>query len=117
MSDRGGVFDPGLQPERTALAWRRTGLALAVGSIGAIRVLPELFAPVAVAPGALGLVLAIVVLALAERRYRSTHRRLMRAGATRVPLADGALPGLVALGTLALGVVGCAIVVAVALKG
>lgn len=37
MVDGEGPWDLGLQPERTALAWQRTGLAVLVGSLVAFR--------------------------------------------------------------------------------
>jgi hypothetical protein len=66
------LFDPGLQPERTALAWRRTALSIAVGSLVSLRVLMDAF-------GSAGWwVLALIGLAftgwmwrVAQKRYRS----------------------------------------------
>lgn len=77
MSERSGrPFDAGLQLERTALAWRRTCLALAAASIGAMRVHPDSLGPWSIALGAVGLVLAALVMWLAHRRYSATHHRL-----------------------------------------
>jgi hypothetical protein len=124
-----GPWDPGLQPERTALAWRRTGLALTVGSLIGLRVLPPLLGPAAFVLAGLGVVASLAVLAAAHRRYRRVHRLLLAArddghtradvgsdsgpsdgvdaGSTsspaRVPTTGGALPAATAALALAAG--------------
>ncbi|PZF53302.1 hypothetical protein DEJ23_14870 [Curtobacterium sp. MCSS17_008] len=60
------VFDPGLQPERTALAWRRTALALTVAALVAVRILPETLGLWTVLPAGAGLVAAVAVLVAAH---------------------------------------------------
>ncbi|WP_131798095.1 DUF202 domain-containing protein, partial [Clavibacter tessellarius] len=66
----GRPFDPGLQPERTALAWRRTALALVVGSLFGLRALPALLGPAGLVVAAAGVIAALAVLATAHLRYR-----------------------------------------------
>lgn len=73
-------FDEGLQPERTALAWQRTGLSMAVGALVAMRILPELLGVWALLPGAIGLTLAIAVVVAAQVRYGRYHRGLIDPG-------------------------------------
>ena len=73
------VFDPGLQPERTALAWRRTALALAGGSVVIMRILPSVIGVAALVLGFAGLALALIVLFGSHRRYRRQHRALTSA--------------------------------------
>jgi hypothetical protein len=120
--DVDGPWDPGLQPERTALAWRRTGLALTVGSLIGLRVLPELLGPAAYALAGIGVVASLAVLGAAHRRYRTVHRLLVAArdgepgvapgsgsgsGSTspdRVATTGGALPAVVAALACAAGV-------------
>jgi uncharacterized membrane protein YidH (DUF202 family) len=103
------LFDPGLQPERTELAWRRTALALAVGSLVAVRLVPvALGDPWWAFVGVAGLVLAAAVWVGARLRAHAVQRALR--GSDRAPLPD-ALPLLLfalavaAAGALALGVV------------
>lgn len=96
-----GPFDPGLQPERTALAWQRTGLALATGALAGLRILPSLLGPVAFAPAAGGLVIAIAVVVLARRRYRRAHEHLTQGSGPGLP--DGALPAATAFLTVLAG--------------
>ncbi len=108
-------FDVGLQPERTALAWRRTALALVVAAVVGIRVLPTLLGAWAVVPAGAGVVLAVVVLVASHRRYREQHVRLTTADSDRIALPDGALPALVAAATVCGGVACAVVVVTVAL--
>jgi len=103
-------FDPGLQPERTALAWRRTGLALLTGSLVAARILPELFGPSSALLGVAGAAAAAALLAAVHRRYRSHHRTLHQHG-DRVALADGRLIAAVALFAFSAAVICVAAVV------
>ncbi|AUG28274.1 DUF202 domain-containing protein [Microbacterium hominis] len=70
------IFDPGLQPERTLLAWRRTLLTIGGAGLIALRLLPS-----ALGPWALPVPLAIIATAVAlhllsERRFRHTYREL-----------------------------------------
>lgn len=66
--------DAGLQRERTELAWRRTLLALAAGSLIAMRVLLDGFGGAAIVVGAAGLTVA-AALSVAAARRRPGERR------------------------------------------
>ncbi len=94
------LFDPGLQPERTALAWRRTVLALAVGAIVALRLLPPVLGLWSIAIGLTGLALAIVMWVLSARRADQATQALLHQA--------GHLPGGGLLLVLALTVAGAA---------
>jgi putative membrane protein len=81
------LFDLGLQPERTALAWRRSVLGLAVGAVVALRILPPLLGAWAIGAGLTGLVSAAAIWILASRRARAVHKSLL----TSSPLPGGGL--------------------------
>jgi len=87
------LFDPGLQPERTELAWRRTSLALAVGALIALRLLPAVLGPWAISVGLAGLVLAALLWVLARRRARQITQSLVH---NHEPLPGGRLMLLLA---------------------
>ncbi|KQN86502.1 DUF202 domain-containing protein [Arthrobacter sp. Leaf69] len=101
-------FDAGLQPERTALAWRRTALAVAVGSLAALRILPELLGLWALAPAALGAAVSLVALIVTQRRYRRIHTILTTSDSDRVALSGGAVPAVMAVATVAGGIMALA---------
>ncbi|MDQ2584984.1 DUF202 domain-containing protein [Saccharothrix yanglingensis] len=85
--------DPGLQPERTALAWRRTGLSLVVGSLVVVRLVD---APVGPWLGGVGLAVTGALWIAGERRGRVLCDRAAHPGAALL-LATAALVAVVAL--------------------
>lgn len=105
------LFDAGLQPERTALAWRRTALALVVAALVAVRILPELLGAWGVLLAGLGLVASVAVLVAAHRRHGIVHRTLTGSDSDRGPLPSGWLPLAVAALVIASGVAAAVIVV------
>lgn len=72
------LFDPGLQPERTELAWRRTVLAIGVGYLIVLRVLRPLSPGAGSAWLALGLAWVTFAVVLWSRA-RARHIHITRA--------------------------------------
>jgi hypothetical protein len=93
-----GPFDPGLQPERTELAWRRTALAIAIGSLVSLRIfplmLPSAFAAWGFVPGAVGLIAACAL-------WSAARRRQLRMTAWLHSTLPGAMPGAMPAGPTA----------------
>jgi uncharacterized membrane protein YidH (DUF202 family) len=77
--------DPGLQPERTALAWRRTALALVSGAAVSARALFPPLGVVAAAVASAGGAVAVGLWVLGSRRYRHAFRWPDRDPAARHP--------------------------------
>ncbi|TWF77235.1 uncharacterized protein DUF202 [Pseudonocardia hierapolitana] len=110
MTDGGRIFDPGLQPERTALAWRRTGLAVAVGAIAGTRVLFPTLGAGAVVVGLLGLGLAALLVIGSTRRARRAQACLLEEG-NLVSGPGGRLIAAVCIACTSVGVAALAVVV------
>lgn len=113
MSDQ--LFDPGLQPERTELAWRRTALSIAVGSLVAMRLLPTaLGSGWWIIPGILGVIFSVALWAWSRRRYEGVSFATVAArDHTLVP--DGALLMTLALFVTLIGALGIVVLVALPL--
>jgi putative membrane protein len=112
-SGRSGIFDPGMQPERTALAWRRTALAMGVGSIAALRVFPLAFGAWALIPAGIAVAIAVAVFVLAQLRYRRNHRALtgQRDADAPVVLAGGGMVAIAAVATLGFAAIAAVLLV------
>ncbi|GAA4724569.1 Uncharacterized membrane protein YidH, DUF202 family [Promicromonospora umidemergens] len=102
MSQDHGVYDPGLQTERTLLAWRRTCLSFGVASLVAMRFTVETAGVLAVFAGVTGAGLAVAAYVAAAVGYRRANTALHSTGS----LDHGAAP--IALATAAALVLGIA---------
>jgi hypothetical protein len=103
-------FDPGLQPERTSLAWQRTLLALTVGMLAASRGLLSLLGPASYVIAGAGLVVVALLAVAVHRRYRGVHEGLTSPVST-LPGA-GRLVAAAAILTVVCGVAAAAFVLA-----
>lgn len=103
MSSSDELFDIGLQPERTLLAWRRTCLALAAAILVIVKVLAALSSAWSYVLGVVGLALPALAWLLASRRYRQAHLGLTRAGDEQRLPAGGPAVAVATAGTLLVG--------------
>jgi putative membrane protein len=107
-----GLFDAGAQAERTALAWRRTSLGVAVGGIVALRVTGPVLGAAAAVAAVAGSLLAAAAWWVTGRRYRDVQRSLHGHGDLGA-LARPAVPIVaVSTGAAVIGVLALAFVLA-----
>ncbi|WP_417555063.1 DUF202 domain-containing protein [Microbacterium sp.] len=104
-----GPFDVGLQVERTALSWRRTALSLAVGSLVALRLLPEwLHDGWWVLPGMAGLIASAALWVVSRRRHDAF---MVQVRSETRPRIGGALAiAVLAAGVASAGLLGLVVV-------
>lgn len=102
MSEPTPWRDPGLQQERTVLAWRRTGLALVIGSLTVGRLTMDTLGAAVLVPAVITAVLAAWVVGATLRGGRSAIAHPDEPTFDRV-LRDGRVPAVVAVaaGTVA----------------
>lgn len=99
-------WDPGLQVERTALAWMRTCLSLVLVALVAFRFAAHHSLPLAIGLAGIIAPLGLTAMWLAWRRYRTSARRL--AEGERLP--GGLLALMMTVVTVLTGVLGAAYV-------
>jgi hypothetical protein len=90
--------DPGLQPERTRLAWRRTVLAGTIVALLALRLISQRLSPIAV-PAALIIIAGWLVMLVMSWRRISTLAAVAPPPAYRaIPIAALVTTGFAGLG-------------------
>lgn len=99
-STSSAVWDSGLQPERTRLAWQRTALALLSAGLIVARIVGHHHLTAGVAIAASATVLAGVTGVLSTRRYRRANLRLH----AEHPLPGGVINLLMTLAFLVVAV-------------
>jgi uncharacterized membrane protein YidH (DUF202 family) len=105
------LFDPALQPERTELAWRRTALAIGIGSLIALRLLPFALGSPWWTLAGVGGVIAATILSCAARLRHLAVTRALASGGDHAALPGGSPMAAVA-GTVAVtGIAAAAIVI------
>ena len=93
-------FDPGLQVERTSLAWTRTALALAVAGAVVARLTVDRLGVIAVVLGLVAVGSAVVLGAIAGARHRRVVASLLNNGTLS---SDGRVLALAVVSVLAAG--------------
>ena len=103
-----GPWDPGLQNERTGLAWQRTMLAGLTCCLLVVRLLAELSVMLAVFTGLIALLATALLGGMAIRRFRYHHDALHAGdliGDARAKLLITSLVSLTAVGALVFALV------------
>ncbi|NHA69538.1 DUF202 domain-containing protein [Phycicoccus flavus] len=104
------VRDPGMPQERTVLAWRRTGLALLVGSLTIGRLTLDSLGPLVVVPTVMTAAMALYVVGDTLRQRRLAHQhpddpRFAVLRDARLVVVTSVVIGVLSAGELAAAVV------------
>lgn len=99
MSSAPPTVDPGLQNERTALAWRRTALSLLVTAVTVAKVSAPQWRPVVLVWLVIGIGGAVGMLVVSSRTYQS--RRADQSSVSPWPLIQLSVVTTVGVGALA----------------
>lgn len=103
-----------LANERTFLAWIRTALALLAGSVAIVQLVPDLGIPEGrQLIASLLAVLSVALVAGSALRWRSSQQAMRR----DAPLPSTLMPRLLALGVIAVGVLGMALMTLYGISG